>query len=220
MTTLRRVPPGRAGRLWLLGRLRTGRVAASLLDRKLTILRAEQERLRIHAERTAARWRECWREADRWAARAAVMGTAVREARLYRPAGLTEVTITWTASMGVRYPVETRCRFSGHSGTDRGPGTAALVETERAFRAATEAAAAHAAAQAAVDTIDREAALTRRRLRAINDRWLPRLESALATINRELDELEREGIFRLRWARAGPEEGSEHRRQTSAPGGG
>jgi V/A-type H+-transporting ATPase subunit D len=49
-------------------------------------------------------------------------------------------------------------------------------------------------------TVDAEVALTRRRLRAINDRWLPRLEASLATLNRDLDESEREQTFRLRWA--------------------
>jgi V/A-type H+-transporting ATPase subunit D len=185
--------------LWLLGRLHSGRLAATLLDRKLSILRAEQQRLRLHASQTEARWYERWRDADRWAARSALMGAA-REARLSQPADAAEVTIVWTAAMGVRYPVEARCRFPATSTSDRSPGTAVLVEAHRAFQAATEAAADHAAAHAALTTVDAEVALTRRRLRAINDRWLPRLEASLATLNRDLDESEREQTFRLRWA--------------------
>ncbi|HSO55578.1 MAG TPA: V-type ATPase, D subunit, partial [Actinomycetes bacterium] len=47
------VPPGRAGRLWLRGRLATAERGLDLLDRKLRILRREQERLRLLERRTA-----------------------------------------------------------------------------------------------------------------------------------------------------------------------
>jgi V/A-type H+-transporting ATPase subunit D len=199
MTVVRRVPPGRAGRLWVLGRLRSGRLAANLLDRKLAILRADQQRLQLRVARTGERWRTCWQEADRWAARGAMLGTE-REARLSGPTDAVEVDLGWATAMGVRYPVEARCRFPVRSATDRGPGTAALVEAGPAFVAAVQAAADHAAAEAAVRIIDDEVAVTRRRLRAIKDRWVPQLESTLDRLERDLDESEREATFRLRWA--------------------
>jgi V/A-type H+-transporting ATPase subunit D len=198
MTMLRQVPPGRAGRLWTLRRLRSGQLAAELLERKLLILRAEQQRLRLHHDRTARRWQECWREADQWAARAALLGAA-REERLSEPSTGVDVTIGWTTVMGLRYPTETRCRFPAASEFARGPGTAVLVEATRAFTTAVAAAVEHAAAEAALKVVDNDVAATRHRLRAINDRWLPRLQSTLDRIERDLDETERENSFRLRW---------------------
>jgi V/A-type H+/Na+-transporting ATPase subunit D len=199
MTRLRHVPPGRAGRLWLLGRLRAGRLAVTLLDRKLRLLRGEQRRLRLWEERSAEQWRRCWRTADDWGLRAALL-SGERDVRLCTPDGAADVTLTWTAVMGVRYPTEAACHLPTPSGADRSPATAALVEAGTAYRAAVVAAAEHAVARAAVRIVDEEVAATARRLRAVADRWVPRLESALGELARELDETEREETFRLRWA--------------------
>jgi len=67
-----------------------------------------------------------------------------------------------------------------------------------------EAAVAHAAAAAALRLIGAEAAVTRYRLRAIKDRWIPRLERARAEITFALDEVERADQARLRRAMQGP----------------
>ena len=200
MTAPRRIPPGRAGRLWLLDRLRSGRLAASLLDRKVKILRAEQERLRTHAEQSRARWLDRAREADLWGQRAALLG-GQREFLRGTPAEGAEVDVEWGSIMGARYPVAATVRLPMQA--DRGAGTAALIQADAAYRGAVEAAAAHAVASAAVRTVEAELEATGRRLRAISDRWLPRLEGWLATVTRELEEAEREEAFRLRWARAG-----------------
>jgi V/A-type H+-transporting ATPase subunit D len=47
---------------------------------------------------------------------------------------------------------------------------------------------------------------TRHRLRAIEDRWIPRLEQALAEVTLALEEQELADAIRLAWpaARAGP----------------
>jgi V/A-type H+-transporting ATPase subunit D len=201
MTELRRVPTGRAGRLWLLSRLRTGRLAADLLDRKLRILRAELERSHLVAERAEVRWRAAWREADRWGLRAAIL-SGQRESELSAPATRTDVTVTWASVMGVRYPVDAQCRLPLAERTDRSPGSAAMVEAKAAYEEAVRAGVAHAAAAAACRIIDAEIATTRRRLRAIVDRWVPRLETALTGLTHELDETERAETFRLRWAAA------------------
>jgi len=63
-----------------------------------------------------------------------------------------------------------------------------------------DAAARHAAALTALRTIEAELLATRRRLRAVEDRWIPRLESTLARIRLALDEQERAEGVRLRWA--------------------
>jgi vacuolar-type H+-ATPase subunit D/Vma8 len=43
-------------------------------------------------------------------------------------------------------------------------------------------------------------AATRRRLRAIQDRWMPRLEEAGRAVAEALEEQEREEGMRMRWA--------------------
>jgi V/A-type H+/Na+-transporting ATPase subunit D len=208
MADLRRVPPGRAGRLWLRGRLDTARRGVALLDRKLRILRAEQDRLRLLAERTEAEWQVCCRNAQAWLTRAAMLG-GEREIRLGTPAPAAEVDLVWGTVMWARYPVQAVCRPAEPTATDRAPGTAALADAADAYRAALRAGVAHAAALEGRRVVDTEVVETRRRLRALSDRWIPRLEAALAQLTRQLDENERADAVRMRWAadaqrRAGP----------------
>jgi V/A-type H+/Na+-transporting ATPase subunit D len=200
VTRPRRIPPGRAGRLWLLDRLRSGRLAASLLDRKVKILRAELQRLRTLAEQSRTRWVDAARDADRWGQRSALLG-GERDFRHSTPANEAEVVVAWGSIMGARYPTAATTQLPAK--VDRGSGTTALVETEAAYRRAVEAAAAHAVAQAAARIVEAELEATGRRLRAVSDRWLPRLEGWLGAVTRELEEAEREEAFRLRWARSG-----------------
>ncbi|HEX6872248.1 MAG TPA: V-type ATP synthase subunit D [Micromonosporaceae bacterium] len=212
MADLRRVPPGRAGRLWLIDRLHSGRLAIDLLDRKVRILRTEQERFALLAARTREHWQQAWREADQWGLRAAVIA-GVREVRLTAPPTLAQVDVAWASVMGVRYPAEAACRLAeGAGGAARPPASAALVESAAAYRRALAAGVACAAAEAACRVVDAEIAATRRRLRAIEDRWVPRLEAALSALNRQLDETERADIFRLRWTAA---RGASERQRTS-----
>lgn len=203
MAELHRVPPGRAGKLWLDRRLRTGQAAADLLDRKLRILTERQRELTGLAERTSAQWRAAWQEADRWDRRGAATGGR-RELRLAAPAELARVTVDWVDQMGVRYPAAARCTPPGPAPDDRLPGTAALVAAAAAYRTALAAAAEAAAAAAAATAVATELDRTRRRLHAINDRWLPRLEAALRERSAALAEQELAETVRLRWAtRAG-----------------
>jgi V/A-type H+-transporting ATPase subunit D len=199
MTDLRRVPPGRAGRLWLRSRLRAAGLAADLLERKLRILRQEQERFGLRTRRAAEDWRVSWRAADAWGLRAAVLGGR-RELRLATPAARAELAVAWSSVMGVRYPTGADCRLPDAASGDRGPGTAALVEATEAYRAAVRAAVAVATAETARRIVDSEVATTRRRRRAIADRLMPRLEAALAKLTDDLEESERAEGVRLRWA--------------------
>jgi V/A-type H+-transporting ATPase subunit D len=199
MAEQRGQPPGRAGRLWLQSRLRTAHLAADLLERKLRVLRAEQVRLAAACARTASRWQQSWRAADEWAARAAFLSGG-RELRLSAPSASAELVITWTVLVGARYPSAVACRPAEPAAGDRGPGGAASLEAAGAFRTALTAAAAHAVAAAAQRRIDAEVATTRRRLRAISDRRVPALDTALRARERDLDENERAENVRLRWA--------------------
>ncbi|MEU8233246.1 V-type ATP synthase subunit D [Actinoplanes sp. NPDC048967] len=194
-----RVPPGRAGRLWLGDRLATARRAATLLDHKLHVLRTERERLVLTADRTRTRWIAVQREADLWLTRAAVLG-GQREIRFGTAEHLAEVTLTWDAVMGVRYPGEAVCALPAEPAGSRSPGTAALIEATVAHGRALRAAVEHAAATAACRIIETETRETRRRLHAIADRWIPRLESALRGLDERLEEAERSEAVQLRWA--------------------
>jgi V/A-type H+-transporting ATPase subunit D len=69
-----------------------------------------------------------------------------------------------------------------------------------AYRTALEAAARHAVVDAAVRRIDAEVLATRRRLRAVQNRWIPRLVEALREADAGLEELELAEGGRLRWA--------------------
>jgi V/A-type H+/Na+-transporting ATPase subunit D len=199
MTGPLRVPPGRAGRMWLLQRLNTAERGLDLLDRKLRVLRGEQQRAHLAAERTGAEWRRCCAEAETWLLRAALLAgeRAVRHAAPEEPA---QVQVTWTVVMGVRHPRQAtvRCGLPGAGAATAG--TAALVEATAAYRAALDAAAPHAVAEETARRLDAEVAATRHRLRAVEDRWIPRLRTALRRSELDLEELEHAEGIRLRWA--------------------
>jgi V/A-type H+-transporting ATPase subunit D len=186
---------GRAGRLAARHRLAAARRAVDLLDRKLRILRAEQERAASLARRGRERWTAAAGDADRALVRLALIG-GQRAVRLATPARPAAVELTWTTVMGVRYP-------DGATVTPGGPpvcGTAAAAA--EAARAALAAAVDAAVAAAAERALSAEAARVRRRLRAVEDRWVPRLEETLAELNRRIEEDERAEAVRLRWAAA------------------
>jgi V/A-type H+-transporting ATPase subunit D len=196
---LRGVPPGRAGRAWLLERLHTAERGVGLLDGKLRVLGREQQRYRLRLERTTAEWERSCREAETWLLRAALLGGR-RGLRAAAPDDPVQVEVSWTVVMGVRHPGATVLAGGLPDPEAAGPGNTALVLAADAFRAATQAAAAHAVVDAAVRRIDAEVAATRRRLRAVRDRWIPRLTGELQAVELGLAELEQAEGSRLRWA--------------------
>jgi V/A-type H+-transporting ATPase subunit D len=58
----------------------------------------------------------------------------------------------------------------------------------------------HAAAAEALRVVEAEALATRYRLRAVRDRWIPRLEQALAEVTLAIEEQELADAARLRLA--------------------
>jgi V/A-type H+/Na+-transporting ATPase subunit D len=189
------VPPGRAGRLWLTRRLQLARRGADLLDRKLRILQAQLVRFREAEARTAAEWDRCCADAERWLLRACLLG-GERAVRLGADGPLATVTIPYTVTMGVRHPASPAC-LSPAGLTWDGP---TLAQTRQAHAAALTAAVQHAAAAEALRVLEAEALATRYRLRAIEDRWIPRLEQALAEVTLALEEQELADAARLRLA--------------------
>jgi V/A-type H+-transporting ATPase subunit D len=194
------VPPGRAGRLWLRGRLQVAERGLDLLDRKLRILRREHERLALLAQRTGEAWEHACREAETWLLRAALL-SGQRALRLSAASPAAKVTIAWRDTMGLRYPAEATCDLATEASPPL-PGTAALAPAMAAHRAALAAAVQHAAATAALEIVADEIAATSQRLRAIQDRWIPRLQATLAEVELALDESEQADAARLRRAAA------------------
>lgn len=199
MSAAVRHPPGRSGRLWLRRRLVTATRGAELLDRKLRILRREEQRFTTLAERTRVEWEAACAVAETWALRAVVV--AGEGALSPDPdGGSASVDVTWAAVMGVRYPAGATCHLpTGGDGRFTGS-TAARAPARDAYRDALRAGVEHAAALAAVRVVEAEIAATRGRLRAIEDRWVPRLEEALAGVEAALLEEEAGDGVRLRWS--------------------
>ena len=187
------VPPGRAGRLWLTRRLAVARRGADLLDRKHRILLAKTARLRDAAAQTAAEWDRCCADAERWLLRAAMLG-GERAIRLGAAGSAAEVTIRYAVTMGVRHPDGVTCRIPASASWD-GP---ALAAAREAHGRALEAAVRQAAAAGALRAVEAEALATRYRLRAVKNRWIPRLEQALADVTLALEEQELADSARLR----------------------
>ena len=195
-----RLPPGRAGRLWLLHRIDTGRRGDEVLDQKRQALVREELRLRAESEAAEAEWVWAAAEARRWLQRAALLGgeRGLALARFYagEPA---EVELAWRNTLGVFHPAEARLapRTTAKAAT---VGTVALEPAAAAHRRALEAAVRFAAARSSHRRVAAELALTARRLRTIERRWLPEHERALAELEIRLDEEEREESGRIRWA--------------------
>ena len=196
------VPPGRAGRLWLERRLAVARRGADLLDRKLRILAAELDRLQAAAAATGQEWEQRCREAERALLRASLLG-GQRSVRLAAGREFAEVRVSYTVTMGARHPDGTDCAVPGPATWD-GP---ALAAARQAHADALAAAVRHAAASAAVSVIEAETAATRYRLRAVRDRWIPRLQEALTQVEFVLEEQERADGARLRQALRQPRQG-------------
>jgi V/A-type H+/Na+-transporting ATPase subunit D len=194
------VPPGRAGRIWLVRRLETARRGADLLDRKLRILQSELDRLQAAAAGTAAEWDQCQADAQTWLLRTALLG-GERAIRLADDGQVADVRVSYAMTMGIRHPETATCAIAPTLTWD----SPILARTRQAHRAALEAATRHAAATAAVRIVEGEVRATRYRLRAVQDRWIPRLEQTLAEVTFTIEELERADAARLRLAvRRGP----------------
>ncbi len=196
-----RVPPGRAGRLWLLGRLASARRSVELLDRKRKLLQREDVRLSALCDQTRARWETACADAERWGLRATVLGGASDVARAAAAvAGRASVDLTWRNTMGVPHPDVSRSEPAVLPSQDAAAANAAVAPAAAAYRRALEAAVAHAAADMSRRVVNAELRATERRQRAIERHRLPALEEDLARLELRLDELERDERVVVRWA--------------------
>ena len=193
-------PPGRAGQNWLRRRLDVAERGRAQLDRKLRVLFPERQRLRLLADRQRDEWVAACAHAQRWLLRAAVLSGEVG-IRQSSPREALTAEVTWTSAMGLRYPADVRLSFP--TDADVLFPNAASGAAAAAFRAAVTAGARAATADEAVRRIDADIAVTRRRLRALEKRWLPQLQESLRTLALALEQAEQEDITRLRHVVAG-----------------
>jgi V/A-type H+-transporting ATPase subunit D len=193
-----RHPPGRAGRLWLQHRLEVASRGADLLDKKRRALVLEHRRLRVLARETEADWFKAAKEAELWVTRAAVMAGEEKIAMLAAQHPAVRVTVRWRSSMGVAFASEASVDL-GTEPMGASGGSAAADIAVTAGRRAVESAVRDAVARSALKRISSELAITSRRQRALERRWLPALAAAGVQLNETLDELEREEATRARW---------------------
>jgi V/A-type H+-transporting ATPase subunit D len=196
------VPPGRAGRLWLVARLAVARRGRDLLDRKHQLLRREEERLAAVVGERRAAWTDALADAQRWSLRTGIVGgTATTDLFARALAGRANVTLTWANTMGVRHADHGQCDFPQLPPGAAVAGNAALAPAAAAHRRALAAALDAAIAITALRRIEEELHATQRRLRGIERHRIPLLEVALHALQLQLDETEREEQVATRWAR-------------------
>lgn len=201
MSRLRGLPPGRAGRQWLDRRLGAAGHAASLLDRKLRILQLEQERYAERAELAARSWAGAIATAETWALRAALLAGAGAFESVHDGSSA-EVHLEWAALMGARYPSTGRVMLPAPARSSALAPSAAVDEAARAYAEAARLAVEAAVMVSALRVVNAEVAATRFRKRAIEDRWMPRLERAAAELDLALSEAESSEGIQLRLAAA------------------
>lgn len=195
-----RIPPGRAGRVWLVRRLEIARRGAELLDRKRQALLREQAQVRSEAADARRAWKEAAAQVALWTARASMLDGAGRLELLARYVELpASVQVSQSNLMGARIPELQRITVPDPPPVSALGGSSAAVLLTRACREATRAAARCAVAERAEQEVSAELGRAARRLRAVQDRWIPQHERALARLDLALDESQREQAARVRW---------------------
>ena len=204
-----RVPPGRAGRMWLHRRITAAERGRDQLDRKLRILLPELQRRRLQADRFDREWTDACAVARTWLLRVVLLGgeDAVAGATAVEPA---RVEVTWASTMGLGYPSGAEL-LTGELTRSVPPANAAVVPAAHAHQEALRAGVRSAAAHEAVRRVEAEIAITRRRMRALDRRWIPWLHQTLAEREAALEQAEREDGVRLRRAAAAEDRGREDR---------
>lgn len=197
-----RVPPGRAGQLWLRHRRSVARHGVEVLRRKQHLLREERDRRVRDVERSQAAWATQCGDAERWMRRALEIAGRSALPAIRADAARASVVIGWARVMNIRLPhvasvsvpatlQRLTATLGGSSAFDRA--------AERAADAVT-AAVEVAAAGAALAALDAELGATTRQIRLLERHRLPELETALLESTRRLEESEREDGIRSRWA--------------------
>ncbi|MGZ4184379.1 MAG: V-type ATP synthase subunit D [Solirubrobacteraceae bacterium] len=195
-----RIPPGRAGRTWLLRRLDVAHRGAQLLDRKRQVLLAEQLRVRAEAEQARHDWNDAAAEVETWTARAGIVDGAVRLELLARHVqDRASLELSWRNLMGAQLPRAEAVDVPEPPDLSALGASSAAVLLARACSDAARAAARYAVARRAEAELSVELGRAARRLRALRDRWIPQHEQALVALDLALDEAQREQAIRVLW---------------------
>jgi V/A-type H+-transporting ATPase subunit D len=210
MAVSEQIPPGRAGRLWLLDRIAAARRGADILDKKRQLLLREQQHLAGMREAAFGVWQDSCREAEEWGLRAGVLGgRAGVDLVASGTAARATADVVWHNTMGVVHPETCDVQTPGLSPEELAGSNSAMAPAAGAYSRALVAGAAYGVVDRAWRAISAEVLVTRRRLRAIERHRLPELEAALASLELRLEETEREERMVTRWA-------AQHRHGSSA----
>ncbi|MFC8503435.1 V-type ATP synthase subunit D [Pedococcus sp. NPDC057267] len=196
MHGIRGVPPGRAGRLWLRRRLEVATRSREQLDRTLHLIELERHRLLALEEAHGDDWHRACAEGATWLARAAVLTGRDGIRTATPPASLT-AEVGWATTAGVVHPLEVTVARAGAPQATL-LASSALAPARDAYERALAAGAALAGVQAGLRSLERQASATRRRLRGLDKRWIPRLRQSLRELEAALEQGEREDRGRLR----------------------
>jgi V/A-type H+/Na+-transporting ATPase subunit D len=197
-----RVPPGRAGRLWLMDRLETARRGMQLLDKKQQLLQREYRRLALLARDRRRGLESACTQAAQWAKRATMLGNRSEIAVIAGSiAGRAGAKISWRNTMGVVHPEEASCVLPEVPATELAASNGAMAPCAAAHRRALELAVGVAVAENALARVGEELQATQRRHRAVERRRVPALTEALQRLELQLEELEREDRLVSRWVR-------------------
>lgn len=195
-----RIPPGRAGRTWLIGRLEIAKRGTELLDRKRQALLREQGRVRAEATEARRAWHEAAAQVALWTGRAAILDGAGRLELLARHVhDEASLELSWSNLMGARIPSVGLISIAKTPPLSALGGSSAAVLLAGASCEATRVAARYAVAERAELELSTELSRAARRLRALQQRWIPQHERALAQLDLALDESQREQAARVRW---------------------
>jgi V/A-type H+/Na+-transporting ATPase subunit D len=197
-----RIPPGRAGRQWLTARIATAEHARDVLEQKRTVLIGAERDAAARAAGATARWHAIAGDAARWLERSAILdGERPRRLAHVHAGGPAAMSFSWQTTMGVGVPTDASVVLAPSPDAALLPGGAALTSAISAHRAALDAALLAAVENAAHERLAAELVATVRRVRAIESRWLPLHQQALAALEQTLDENDRAEGARIRWAR-------------------
>ena len=114
-----------------------------------------------------------------------------------RPSPPADVRVQWRTLLGVACPFDVEVVPPATAPPVAG---AALLSARRAHGEALAAAARVAVCEGALRRIDAELRATSLRRNAVQHRWIPAHEEALAALELTLEEVEREDGVRVRWA--------------------
>lgn len=169
-------------------------------------------RRRLDLEREVEEAREEWLRAAGAAADLGRRGLVLSGARRFRLAafyagGRAEVAVTWANLLGVVVPERAEVRSGEPADLVPLGASLPLALAADGYRQALAAAARYARAAEAHRRVSDELAATARRLRALEQRWIPLHEAALARLDLVLDEAEREDAARVHRLGAGSRSG-------------